>query len=206
MPFCTQCGKQVGDADVFCAVCGNPQRPVPSGSGPAFAAAGIGGFVQQIVDDAKASASRGFAAGTPPPSSSSTGSSAPPPFPPPGAHRKPKEVFEGWEDSKVAAMSYIPVAGWIFGIIALASDRFRHSREVRFHAFQGLYLFVLWLVMNWVFEPIARHNGTTRHLADLVQMFLIGVGIFMLVKTRQGEFIRLPVIGELAEKSVSEQK
>jgi uncharacterized membrane protein len=35
---------------------------------------------------------------------------------------------------------------------------------------------------------------------------LILLGVFMLVRTRHGEMIRLPILGELAEKSVAEQK
>jgi len=112
----------------------------------------------------------------------------------------------GWPDSKVAAMCYIPVVGWIFAIVVLAADRFRTAREARFHAFQGLYLFVMWLVIDWVFGPLSRNNQVTHNLSDLIQLVLFGTGIFMLIKTRQGELIRLPVIGELAEKSVSEQK
>ena len=34
MPFCSQCGNQVGDRDRFCAKCGASQ---PSGTGPAGA-------------------------------------------------------------------------------------------------------------------------------------------------------------------------
>jgi uncharacterized membrane protein len=112
----------------------------------------------------------------------------------------------GWEDNKVAAMCYIPFIGWIFGIVVLAAHRFQAVRNVRFHAFQGLYLFVLFLVVDWVFGPIARGNHVTARLSDLLQLVVIGAGIVMLVKTRQGDFIRLPFLGELAEKSVSEQK
>jgi len=39
-------------------------------------------------------------------------------------------------------LCYIPFVGWIASIIVLASDRFRDNRLLRFHAFQGLYLFV----------------------------------------------------------------
>jgi uncharacterized membrane protein len=112
----------------------------------------------------------------------------------------------GWEDSKVASLCYIPFVGWVFGIITLAADRFRHARDVRFHAFQGLYLFVLFLVISWVFEPIARGNHVTARISELLNLVVIGTGVFMLVKTRQGETIRLPFLGELAEKSVLEQK
>jgi uncharacterized membrane protein len=188
MAFCTQCGTQVGDQDLYCSNCGRPQR----GAGPAPSA----GAAWPGAGPTRSS----FA---PPPT---------PPFPPPpfpGAAGKPhahREFLAGWEDNKVAAMCYIPVIGWIFAIIVLAAERFRHVRDARFHAFQGLYLFVMWLVVDWVFGPIARASSATHDISKLIQLVLIGTGIFMFIKTRQGEFVQLPVLGELAEKSVSEQK
>ena len=184
MDFCTQCGTQVGDTDVFCAQCGAPQRGArgaPAGAQaappfppPPFGAPGAAGF-------------------------------APPPYS--ARPRRPhKEFLADATDDHVAGLCYIPIAGWIFAMIVLAGQRFRGNREVRFHAFQGLYLFVVWLVINWVFSPIASHSHVTSGLSDLVQLGLILLGVFMLIKTRNGETIRLPVLGELAEKSVAEQK
>ena len=40
--------------------------------------------------------------------------------------------------------------GWIAAIIVLASQRFKAMPTVRFHAFQGLYLFVAWLMNDQV--------------------------------------------------------
>jgi len=185
MAFCTQCGTRVADTDLFCARCGAPQR------------------------EAQAAAKAGSQATPPPPAGPPPGSAsfAPPPPPYPGAGRKPqKEFLADWEDNRVAGLCYIPFAGWVFGIVVLAGQRFRNNRDVRFHAFQGLYIFVVWLVINWAFSPIARSSHVTSGLSDLLQIGLIGLGIFMLIKTRHGEMIRLPFLGELAEKSVAEQK
>lgn len=182
MAFCTQCGTQVGDADLFCAQCGTRQRGTQAGFTAATAPA-------------------------PPPPFVPVGSAYTPP--PPAAGRLPrqhKEFLADWEDNRVAGLCYIPIVGWVFAIIVLAGQRFRNNRDVRFHAFQGLYIFVVWLVMNWVFSPIARHSHVSSGFVDLIQLFLIGLGIFMLIKTRHGEMIRLPFLGELAEKSVAEQK
>jgi len=35
---------------------------------------------------------------------------------------------------------------------------------------------------------------------------MLGVWVFMLIKTGQEQFYSLPIVGELAERSVSEQK
>jgi uncharacterized membrane protein len=87
----------------------------------------------------------------------------------------------------------------------LASERFRADRIVRFHAFQGLYLFVAYLIEDWVLKPMF---SVVRHvpLNALIQLVLFGVAIFMIVVTAsREEAYALPIIGELAEKSVSEK-
>jgi uncharacterized membrane protein len=109
-------------------------------------------------------------------------------------------------DRTASTLCYVPYVGWVASIIVLAADRFREVRNVRFHAFQGLYLFVLYLFVDWVFEPIARSVRGARVLAELPFLVLLGTWIFMMVKTGQGSDVRLPVLGELADRSVAEQK
>lgn len=103
-------------------------------------------------------------------------------------------------------LCYIPVVGWIMSIVVLASERFREDRSVRFHAFQGLYLFVLWLFVDWVFGPITAYADATRVVGKLLKATVLGAWIFMIVKTNQGEEFHLPILGELADRSVSEQR
>lgn len=105
-----------------------------------------------------------------------------------------------------AICCYIPLVGWIASIVILAAEKFRHDKELRFHAFQGLYIFVLWLFVDWVFTPMAAFAASTRFIGHAMHVVVFGVWIFMLVKTSQGELFRLPIIGELADRSVSEQK
>jgi uncharacterized membrane protein len=40
----------------------------------------------------------------------------------------------------------------------------------------------------------------------LMKLGLVATSLFMVVKTTQGETVRLPLLGELAERSVSEQR
>jgi len=107
---------------------------------------------------------------------------------------------------KAAFLCYIPIVGWIMSIVVLAAERFREDKVIRFHAFQGLYLFVLWLFVDWVFGPISAFADATRVIGKLLKITVFGAWIFMIVKTRQGEDFRLPILGELADRSVSEQR
>lgn len=106
-----------------------------------------------------------------------------------------------------SVLCYVPWMGWIAAIVVLASNRFRHDRTVRFHAFQGLYLFVGWLIVQWVFKPLVWFApGPHMPLTMLMQLAILAIWIFMLVKTSQDEVYSLPIIGELAERSMAEHQ
>lgn len=101
-------------------------------------------------------------------------------------------------------LCYVPGLGWIASIVVLASERFRGNRTVRFHAFQGLYLFVAWLISDWVLKPILADIPHV-HINGIIQGVLLAMSIFMIIKASQEEAYALPIIGELAQKSVSEK-
>ena len=147
MPYCSQCGTVVGDADVFCAKCGSRQPVAPS---PA------------------------------------------------------QDPFSGISPRTAAILCYIPMMGWVAAIIVLAADRFRHDRVLRFHAFQGLYLFVAWLIADHVLGPVFAFVPHV-HLGGLFQALVLVMWIFMIVKASHEEAYSLPIIGELAERSVAER-
>jgi uncharacterized membrane protein len=153
MPFCSQCGNQVGSA-FYCPRCGAKQ-PV---------------------------------AGT---------------APPPHAETAVRDALAAINPRTASILCYIPGIGWIASIIVLASDRFRHNRIVRFHGFQGLYLFVAWLLDDMVLRHVLeRIQGFQLH--HLIQAVLFGMSIFMMVKASHDEAYSLPLFGELAQKSVAE--
>ena len=104
-------------------------------------------------------------------------------------------------------LCYIPGIGWIASIIVLAADRFRHDQAVRFHAFQGLYLFVAWLMNAWVIRPISAMLTYGLHfsLHSLVDLALLIMSIFMMVKAAHDQTYALPLFGELAQRSVAER-
>jgi len=137
------------------------------------------------------------------------------PPPPPGAagfagansaQDHANEFLKNLSNRKASMICYIPVVGWVGSVVVLAAEKFRHAREVRFHAFQGLYLFVLWLFVDWVFGPLTSHMESTRFIGEALKAAVMVTWIFMLVKTNQGENFHLPILGELAERSVSEQR
>lgn len=85
-----------------------------------------------------------------------------------------------------AILCYIPVVGWIASIVVLAAEKFRNNRTVRFHAFQGLYLFVAWLIVDQVIGPIFRFVPSHVIRIDrILHAVILFLWIFMIVKASQ---------------------
>jgi len=113
------------------------------------------------------------------------------------------DPLAGIQPRTASILCYVPGIGWIASIIVLASEKFRRDRAVRFHAFQGLYLFVAWLMEDWVLRPMFR-LAPDLHIHGIIEALLVGMSIFMMVKAAHEETYPLPLFGELAQRSVAE--
>jgi uncharacterized membrane protein len=124
----------------------------------------------------------------------------------PGPPQPGPDPLAGLSPRTAAILCYIPAVGWIAAIIVLAARRFKEDRLIRFHAFQGLYLFAAWLIVDWVVGPIVRF-APGRHvpLDTTLHGIILAVSIFMMVKASHDEAYVLPIIGELAQRSATEQ-
>jgi uncharacterized membrane protein len=133
------------------------------------------------------------------------GARQPGPAPPPPAPDAAPGIdpFPSLPPRTVSILCYVPGIGWIFSILVLASRRFRHDRKVRFHAFQGLYLFVAWLMNDWVIQPLLS-VAPAFHIYRFIQAALLVASVFMIVKAAHDETYALPLFGELAQRSVAE--
>jgi len=170
MPFCTQCGTQVGDRDVFCSNCGKQQGSAPGASAGPGPQPGAQPFTAAPIFG-------------------------------PGA-----DPLAGLSARTASILCYIPTVGWIAAVVVLAARKFKGDKIVRFHAFQGLYLFAAWLVVQWVVHPMmSAIPGHPLRLDHILDAILLGVSIFMLIKASHNEPYVLPIIGELAQKSALEQ-
>jgi uncharacterized membrane protein len=115
------------------------------------------------------------------------------------------DPLSGLTPRTAAILCYIPTVGWIPAIIVLAARKFRHDHVVRFHAFQGLYLFAAWLVVSWVVRPFAMSLPDHFVRIDrILEAILLAVSIFMMVKASHNQPYVLPIIGELAQRSATE--
>lgn len=127
-----------------------------------------------------------------------------------GSGRNPggDDILSSISDRTATVLCYVPVFGVIPAIIVLASQRFRLNPRVRFDAFQALYLFVAWLIVSSAIPTLlyAGHEPGLQHLAlILFKGALFVCWIYLLIKAAQEQQVRIPIIGDLAARSTTEQ-
>ena len=126
------------------------------------------------------------------------------PAPPPGTSGQ--DPLANVSPRNASILCYVPTVGWIAAVVVLAARRFKTDTVVRFHAFQGLYLFAAWLMVQWVVRPMSIvFSYPGMHLDRLLEGLLLAVSVFMMFKASRDEAYVLPVIGELAQRSAVEQ-
>jgi uncharacterized membrane protein len=118
-----------------------------------------------------------------------------------------EEWLQGMSPRTAAMLCYVPFVGWVGALIFLATQKFRGDGYVRFHAFQGLYMAMFWLLIDIALLPVFGWSGwaVRKAISGSVRLAVLVGWVYMLVRTSNGETVRLPVIGELAEKSAAEQ-
>ena len=118
----------------------------------------------------------------------------------------------GLDENLAALLSY--VFGWISGLIFFLIEK--DSRLVRFHAMQSILLgaaaiviFIVFWIVAVVSSLVAGYISSILGGIVWIVMMLVGgvlgLGIFVaaiisLIKAYQGQYFKLPVIGNYAEK------
>ena len=118
----------------------------------------------------------------------------------------------GLDENVAALLTYI--ATWVSGLVFFLIEK--NSRLVRFHAMQAILLgataivgaiilWIAWVVVTLVLAQIADILGTLSGLVIglLIGVFYLGIlvaWVMCLIKAYQGQFYKLPVLGNFAEK------
>lgn len=111
-----------------------------------------------------------------------------------------KASSSGLEPNIAGALSY--VLTWLTGLIFLLIEK--EDKFVRFHAVQAIGLGVVWIAALIVASIIGAVSGTLGGLLGLL-VWLTGIVIwlFMMFKAYQGQMVKLPIIGDIAEKEAN---
>lgn len=108
----------------------------------------------------------------------------------------------GMQANTAAGLSY--VAGWITGLIFFLGEK--QNRFVRFNAMQSILLYaaitIIYIVLSFVATALLFTGLWT---VVLLLEWLVGLGAFVLwiilmINAFQGKYIKLPIVGDYAEK------
>jgi uncharacterized membrane protein len=129
--------------------------------------------------------------------------------PPPS---QPSKSSTGLDENVAALLSYI--FGWVSGLIFFLIEK--NSRLVRFHAMQsilfnalvavvGVGLWVIVLILVLIASQLADALGTIVGLLGTLLWIALILGILIgwvmcLIRAYQGQYFKLPIIGNFAEK------
>jgi uncharacterized membrane protein len=190
MTFCPNCGAAVEGR--FCGKCGTAVTPAAGSAGTEqpSGAAGQYGATQQPPGQ-----------GYPPPA----GQQYPPggqQYPPPG-QGYPPQASAGLQENVASALCYL--VGLITGILFLVLAPYNQNRNIRFHAFQSIFLHVGWIVLIIVESVIASAMPFSLYFVASLLYLVVFIGglvlwLYMMISAYQGKRVKLPIIGDLAEK------
>ncbi len=106
------------------------------------------------------------------------------------------ESSTGLADNVASALAYLLIPAIIFLIL----EPYSRNKTIRFHCFQSIILFVALFVVNLVVGFIPVINLVLLPFLGLAEFIL---WIVLVVQAFQGKKLKLPVIGEMAEKQAN---
>jgi uncharacterized membrane protein len=110
----------------------------------------------------------------------------------------------GLSDNAAGGLAYITI---VPAIVFLIVAPFKSSSTVRFHAWQSIFFFVAWAVVDILVGVVQNLVPSTVFLT-LTVLQLVGLAFFVVlvivfVSAFNGKLIKLPIIGGLAEKQAN---
>ena len=105
----------------------------------------------------------------------------------------------GMSENVASALCYLFT--FITGIIFLVIAPYNQNKTVRFHAFQSIFLGVAVIVIQigWSVISLITH-GLGFLLYPLLMLFFFGLWLYMMWTAYNNKKVKLPLIGDLAEK------
>jgi uncharacterized membrane protein len=123
---------------------------------------------------------------------------------PVGPGAAPVASSAGLTENAAAALCY--VLGLITGILFLVLEPYNRNRNIRFHAFQSIFLNVAWIVI-WIaigilfsMMRVAGFFFGGLFLSPLIGLCFFILWVYLIVMAYQGKAVVLPIIGPLAQK------
>jgi uncharacterized membrane protein len=106
----------------------------------------------------------------------------------------------GLTDNVAGALAYVTI---IPAIIFLVLEPFNKKRFIRFHAFQCIFYFIAWIILDIGLAFIGHIpflGWATLLLWPLIGLVGFVIWLILVLKAYQGQMFKLPVIGDMAEQ------
>ena len=103
------------------------------------------------------------------------------------------------------ALTYL--AGFITGIVFIATEPYKNNSFIRFHAFQSIFfnvawiaIWMVWMVISAILTPLTAGLFGIVALPVILILALTGFGtwLFLMYQAYQQKLFRLPFIGKYA--------
>jgi uncharacterized membrane protein len=110
----------------------------------------------------------------------------------------------GLTDNVAGALCYL--CGLITGIIFLVIAPYNRNKFVRFHAFQSIFAHIAVIILGIVLTVFVGIIATATHVWPLLSLYrlyyLAGIilWIYMMYTAYNNKKVKLPLVGDLAEK------
>ena len=111
---------------------------------------------------------------------------------------QPASPGSGMTDNVACALCYL--LGLVTGILFLVIEPYSKNRNVRFHAFQSIFLNVAWIAISIALSVLSVIVNSLGLLFPLLALGFFGLWLYMMWSAYQNKKVVLPVIGPIAEK------
>ena len=110
-------------------------------------------------------------------------------------HKDLGKTSIGMQANIAALLSYL--LGFVTGIIFYLVEK--DNKFVRFHAMQSMVVFGFLFVLNFILQLIPVIGWI---LLPFLAILTIVLWIILMIKAYRGEYFKLPIAGEIAEKNI----
>ena len=120
---------------------------------------------------------------------------------PPMAPPPPMATSAAMQENVASALCY--ALGFITGILFLVLEPYNRNRNIKFHAWQSIFLSVAYIILNILVGMVFAatfYFGTFWFLWMAVRLAFFILWIYMMYSAYNNRRVKLPVIGDLAEK------
>ena len=109
-------------------------------------------------------------------------------------------VQSGLSDNAASGLAYIT---FIPAIVFLVTAPYNQNQTIRFHSWQSIFLHIAWVAVWMALAVLGMMPVLNLLDAILIPLVMLGffvLWIVLLINAFNGKRIKLPIIGELAEK------